>query len=107
MESSLNFESKPRYKFGAANIILLPALEVPDFIAPLLAVLLRNHDPVVIVLAVLDHKLFEGRGVNSKLCTDIVRPKILDDLDSSGAENSWVEASNEDIALVYLVCDGT
>lgn len=58
--SGLHFGSKPGNEFGATDIELLFADEIPHFVAPLFAILLGDYNPAVIVFAVFGHELFEG-----------------------------------------------
>ena len=104
MLTSLHFSPEPRHKLGAADVEFLLSNEVPHFVPSLFAVLLRYHDPAVIVLFVLGQQLLKGRGVYCELGTDAIRPESLDDLDPGCAEDSCVETGNEDITLCSGQC---
>ena len=100
--AGLHFRSKPWDKLRVADFKLLFADEIAHFEATLFAVLLGNHNTTMVVVFVLDHELFQRGCIDCKFGADAICPEVFDQFYSGCAENSCVEAGNENITLFLL-----
>lgn len=91
--------AKPANELRASHVELLFTEKAPDFERPLLAILLDDDNPTVVVIFVLCKKIFKGRGIDGELSTDLIRPQFLEDFDANSAQNGGIKACNKHIAL--------